>query len=196
MAAQNFRVIFTESAWEDSGEVVRYWTDRDEPERGEQYAYDLPTEAIRQLSDPDTARAGRHLRHTAYPETQELLAADSLRRSLAAVCADATLSLMKTTDLPIKIDRERIARFCSERGIRSLSLFGSAVRGGFEPNRSDVDVLAEFEPGALQGVGLNYFGFADELGEILGQRVDFCSQLHPVLRERVDREAVKVYERP
>jgi hypothetical protein len=52
--------------------VVRYWTDRDEPERGEQYACDLPTEAIRQLSDPDTARAGRHFRHTAYPETQEL----------------------------------------------------------------------------------------------------------------------------
>jgi hypothetical protein len=37
MAAQNFRVIFTESAWEDIGEVVSYWTDRDEPERGEQY---------------------------------------------------------------------------------------------------------------------------------------------------------------
>ena len=54
MAAQNFRVIFTESVWEDIGEVVRYWTDRDEPERGEQYAYDLPTETIRQLSDPDT----------------------------------------------------------------------------------------------------------------------------------------------
>ena len=50
---------------------VRYWTDRDEPERGEQYAHDLPTEAIRQLSDPGTARAGRHLHHTAYPETQE-----------------------------------------------------------------------------------------------------------------------------
>jgi hypothetical protein len=30
MAAQNFRVIFTESAWEDIGEVVRYWTDRDD----------------------------------------------------------------------------------------------------------------------------------------------------------------------
>lgn len=72
MAAQNFRVIFTESAWDDLGEIVSYWTDRDEPERGEQYAHDLPTEAIRQLSDVVTARAGRHLRHTAYPETQEL----------------------------------------------------------------------------------------------------------------------------
>lgn len=73
MAAQNFHVIFTESAWKDIGEIVGYWTDRDEPERGEQYAHDLPTEAIRQLSDASTARAGRHLRRTTYPETQELV---------------------------------------------------------------------------------------------------------------------------
>jgi plasmid stabilization system protein ParE len=72
MAAKNFRVIFTESAWNDIGEIVGYWTGRDEPERGEQYAHDLPTEAIRQLSDVGTTRAGRHLRHTSYPETQEL----------------------------------------------------------------------------------------------------------------------------
>jgi plasmid stabilization system protein ParE len=72
MAAKNLRVIFTQSAWDDICEIVAYWTDRGEPERGEQYAHDLPTEAIRQLSDPDTARAGRYLRRTAYPQTQEL----------------------------------------------------------------------------------------------------------------------------
>ncbi len=103
---------------------------------------------------------------------------------------------MRTTDLPIAIDRRRIARFCSERGIRSLSLFGSALRDDFDSKRSDLDVLAEFEPDALRGVGLKYFGFADELGAILGYRVDFCSQLHPALRERVEGEAVKLYERP
>jgi plasmid stabilization system protein ParE len=72
MAAQSFRVILTQSAWTDIEDIVAYWTDRDEPERGEQYAHDLPSEAIHQLSDPGTARAGRYLRHTAYPETQEL----------------------------------------------------------------------------------------------------------------------------
>ena len=72
MAAQNFRVILTQSAWTDIEDIVAYWTDRDEPERGEQYAHDLPSEAIRQLSDPGRAHAGRFLRHTAYPETQEL----------------------------------------------------------------------------------------------------------------------------
>ena len=72
MAAQKFRVIFTQGAWNDLEEIVAYWTSRDQPKRGEQYAHDLPSEAIRQLSDPRTARAGRYLRHTAYPQTQEL----------------------------------------------------------------------------------------------------------------------------
>lgn len=103
---------------------------------------------------------------------------------------------MTTADLPIAIDPERIAGFCRERGIRSLSLFGSVLRGDFDPERSDVDVLAEFAPGALHGVGLRYFAFAEELGAILGHKVDFCSQLHPSLGERVHREAVKLYEQP
>ncbi len=101
---------------------------------------------------------------------------------------------MATANLPIAIDRERIARFCHERGIRSLSLFGSVLRDDFDPERSDVDVLAEFAPGALRGVGVRYFGFAEELGTILGHKVDFCSQLHPAFRECVGREAVRVYE--
>ena len=102
---------------------------------------------------------------------------------------------MRTTDLPIAIDRELIARFCRERGIHSLSLFGSVLRDDFDPERSDVDVLAEFAPGALRGVGLRYFAFAEELGAIFGHKVDFCSQLHPAFRDRVGRQAVKVYER-
>ena len=46
--------------------------------------------------------------------------------------------------MPIQIDRKRIARFCQERGIRKLSLFGSVLRDDFDPWQSDVDVLAEF----------------------------------------------------
>ena len=103
---------------------------------------------------------------------------------------------MTTADLPIAIDREVIARFCRERGIRVLSLFGSVLRDDFDPARSDVDVLAEFAPGALRGVGLRYFAYAEELSAILGLRVDFCSQLHPAFRADVQRRAVKLYEQP
>ncbi len=101
---------------------------------------------------------------------------------------------MTTAHLPITINRERIARFCRERGVRSLALFGSVLRDDFDPKRSDVDVLAEYAPGALRGVGLRYFDFAEELSAILGHRVDFSSQLHPSLRERVRRDAVMLYE--
>ena len=72
MAAQSFRVIFTRSAWADIEGIVAYWTSHGESERGEKYAHDLPAEAIRQLSDPTAARAGRRLLRTAWPETQEL----------------------------------------------------------------------------------------------------------------------------
>ena len=72
MAAQNFRLVFTQSAWDDLEEIATYWAERGEPERGEQSAHDLPAEAVRHLRDPGTARAGHYLRHTAYPKTQEL----------------------------------------------------------------------------------------------------------------------------
>ena len=102
---------------------------------------------------------------------------------------------MSLAELPIKIDREKIAEFCRARGIRRLSLFGSVLRDDFDPERSDVDVLAEFEPGALNGVGFRYFGYGEELGAILGRRVDFCSRLNQYIEAAVRREAVPIYER-
>ncbi len=73
---------------------------------------------------------------------------------------------MSVAELPIQIDREKIAEFCLARGIRKLSLFGSVLRDDFDPARSDVDVLAEFEPGALHGVGFRYFGYGEVLAAI------------------------------
>jgi hypothetical protein len=78
---------------------------------------------------------------------------------------------MNIAELPIRIDHERIAEFCRVRGIRKLSLFGSVLRDDFDPERSDVDVLAEFGPGIRPG--LRFFGYADELAQIIGHKVDF-----------------------
>jgi predicted nucleotidyltransferase len=101
---------------------------------------------------------------------------------------------MTASELPLQLDHSRIAAFCRERGIRRLSLFGSVLRDDFDPARSDVDVLAEFAPGALRGLGLRYFDYGPELSAILGYPVDFCSQLNPHLRESIEREALTVYE--
>jgi hypothetical protein len=103
---------------------------------------------------------------------------------------------MSVAELPIQIDREQIARFCRERGIRKLSLFGSVLRHDFDPQRSDVDVLAEFEPGVLKSVGFRYFGYGEELAAIIGRKVDFCSRLDPLILARVKDELFPIYEGP
>ena len=102
---------------------------------------------------------------------------------------------MSVAELPIQIDREQVARFCRERGIRKLSLFGSVLHHDFDPQRSDVDVLAEFEPDVLKRAGFQYFGYGRELATILGFKVDFCSRLHPLVLDRVKGELFPVYER-
>jgi predicted nucleotidyltransferase len=97
-------------------------------------------------------------------------------------------------DLPIQIDREKIAAFCRARGIQKMSLFGSVVRDDFDPERSDVDVLAEFAPHALDGVGWDYFGYAEELEQIMGRKVDFCSRLSKYVLPLVKPELLPIYE--
>ncbi len=101
---------------------------------------------------------------------------------------------MSVAELPISIDREKLAEFCRARGIRKLSLFGSVLQDDFDPARSDVDMLAEFAPGVQPG--LRFFGYGEELAEIIGRRVDFntAAWLSPYFRDEVVREAVPIYE--
>ena len=100
---------------------------------------------------------------------------------------------MKTLEeLPIKIDREEIAAFCRERGIRKMSLFGSVVRDDFDPTRSDVDVLVEFAPGRTPGYG--FVHCKDALAALLGRRVDLVTGVGKYLRPLVQRDLSTIYE--
>lgn len=91
------------------------------------------------------------------------------------------------------IDHDRLAELCRRHGISRLALFGSAVRGELGPN-SDIDVLVEFVPG--QRVGLRFITVQEELQALLGRKVDLNTPafLSPYFRDRVEAEAVPVYE--
>jgi hypothetical protein len=101
---------------------------------------------------------------------------------------------MSVAELPIQIDREKIAEFCRGRGIRKLSLFGSVLRDDFDPARSDVDVLVEFPPNIRPG--WEFFRWHENLTPILGRKVDLHTpnSLSPYFREEVLGEALPVYE--
>jgi predicted nucleotidyltransferase len=94
----------------------------------------------------------------------------------------------------LDFDPRELEGFCRSRGIRKLSLFGSALREDFRPGESDLDILAEFEPGALRGVGLDFFSYGPELEKILGGKVDFCSKLNKYIKPLVDKQCLPLYE--
>jgi predicted nucleotidyltransferase len=75
-----------------------------------------------------------------------------------------------------------------------LSLFGSVLREDFDPERSDVDLLAEFHPQALRDSGWGYYLYGEELGEILGRKVDFCTHLRSWLQPLVEKHALPIYD--
>jgi uncharacterized protein len=66
----------------------------------------------------------------------------------------------------LTIPDEQLARFCRERHIRRLSLFGSTLKGTSRPD-SDVDLLVEFEPGYEPRL-LGLASMEAELAELLG----------------------------
>jgi hypothetical protein len=66
--------------------------------------------------------------------------------------------------------KEMVRRIVAGFDPEQVILFGSHARGNTSPD-SDVDVLVEFEPGAVAGL-IKLAGMENELGGILGKKVD------------------------
>jgi predicted nucleotidyltransferase len=88
--------------------------------------------------------------------------------------------------LKIEIPRASIETFCKRHGVKKLAFFGSVLRDDFDPEKSDVDVLIEFEPAKRVGyVGLGAMEL--ELSAMLGVHVDLRtpSELSRYFRDEV-----------
>ena len=75
-------------------------------------------------------------------------------------------------------------------GIVRLSIFGSVARGD-ESAKSDVDLMAEFEPSRQLSI-VDMVGLENRLADILGVHVDLAQAkaLKGGIHERATREAV------
>jgi predicted nucleotidyltransferase len=80
-----------------------------------------------------------------------------------------------------------------ERGLTSLALFGSIVRGTARPD-SDVDILIDVAPATRFSL-VDLVSVQDFLEEQLGRKVDVVTRqgLGPAIRDRVLREAEKAF---
>lgn len=88
----------------------------------------------------------------------------------------------------IESHREQLLSLARRRGVTSVRVFGSMVRGG-EREDSDVDLLVTLAPGTS---ALALGGLLLDAQELLGRRVDVVTEasLHPALRDRVLADAV------
>jgi len=96
----------------------------------------------------------------------------------------------------IRAHREEIAELCRKHHVRRLSIFGSATRDDFDPNRSDVDVIVEFEDFPIEQYSDNKWALHDELAEKLNRKVDLLtwkSLKNPVIRSEVESTHVMLY---
>ena len=66
----------------------------------------------------------------------------------------------------ISLHHEELRDLCRRFHVRRLDVFGSAARGDFDPARSDLDFLVEFEP-LQRGADLDaFFGLKEALEQL------------------------------
>ena len=74
---------------------------------------------------------------------------------------------------------DEIRALCVKYHVKRLAVFGSAAKGTFDPARSDVDFVVEFQPERKPEFD-KYFGLLHDLQDLLGREVDL-----------IERKAVK-----
>ncbi|MFI6453843.1 nucleotidyltransferase family protein [Streptosporangium amethystogenes] len=85
-----------------------------------------------------------------------------------------------------------LVRLCEKYGIAELAVFGSVARGE-DHEGSDVDLLYVLRPDS--DIGIEFFGFQEELEDLLGRKVDVVSKegLHWVIRDQILDDAQVLY---
>lgn len=96
--------------------------------------------------------------------------------------------------LKIEEYKRSIERICRDLRVKHLDLVGSAARDDFQPGRSDIDMLVEFE--GLEKLFDRYFELKARLEEQLGSQVDIIQEgavKNPYIRRSLDRDKVRIY---
>jgi hypothetical protein len=96
----------------------------------------------------------------------------------------------------IEIRRAEVAELCRRFHVRRLEVFGSATRNDFDPSRSDVDFLVEFEPESpLRGLD-QYFGLKEAMETLFDRQVDLVEAgavKNPYLLAGIERSREILY---
>ncbi|MCS7065471.1 MAG: nucleotidyltransferase domain-containing protein [Fimbriimonadales bacterium] len=102
--------------------------------------------------------------------------------------------------MPVQIvqqNRDEIARLCQQYGVARLELIGSATSEvAFDPSRSDIDLLVEFE--GSERLFSRYFDLKEALEQLFQRPVDLLVKRairNPYFQREIERQRVVLYEK-
>jgi len=99
----------------------------------------------------------------------------------------------------IEQHRNELAALCQRFKVRRLELFGSGATDRFDPRRSDLDFLVEFQRLRAGERGSSYFGLLAALRSLLGRPVDLVEPeavSNPYFMKGIQQSRMLLYEAP
>jgi len=96
----------------------------------------------------------------------------------------------------IQQNLEKIIEICKNRKVRRLAVFGSATGDRFDPGKSDLDLLVEFEEMQPAEHAEHYFGLAEDLERLLNRPVELVEPgpiRNPYFRKSLEDTQVEIY---
>lgn len=96
----------------------------------------------------------------------------------------------------IERHREDLLRLCREYDVRRLDLFGSAAKGNFDPQRSDLDFVVDFNNLNVENAADRFLGLLVDLEGLFGRRVDLVSYRavrNPYFKQVIDQTRITLY---
>jgi predicted nucleotidyltransferase len=91
-----------------------------------------------------------------------------------------------------------LTELCRRFGVRRLDLFGSAATGHFDPARSDLDFLVEFDDMPPSPYAKAFWGLREGLERLFGRQIDLLTEpalVNPYLRRQIESEKRSLFRR-
>ena len=87
--------------------------------------------------------------------------------------------------------QSQLSELCKQYGVRRLAVFGSVLRDDFDPSRSDIDFVVDFETSPN-----DYFALLEALTELFERKVDLVvgkSIKNPYFKRQVEASQELLY---
>jgi len=103
-------------------------------------------------------------------------------------------------ELPIEFENkiEKLFALCNKYNVTKLFVFGSIVKGNFNPKTSDIDLIVELEDLPPSEKGEKIMNLWTELELLFSRKVDLLSNLNiknPYLKKEIENSKYLLYDR-